>query len=159
MTQSTRVQAQAPAGRIAVRRITHQKNVLFAIGFCNLRTQPPTTIAENLYLDIIDKQPDSSQARLALAENYEKKGDLDVAINTCLQILEKDPNNTSAHKHLVQLYHKVGRNEDAVNMALDLIDASPDKKESFVCDKCNHKSKQLFWHCPDCGSWQSAKRN
>ena len=114
---------------------------------------------ENLYLEIIAKQPDSLQARLALAENYEKKGALDAAINSCLQVLEKDPQNTSAQKYLVQLYHRAGRDKDAVKMALDLIDASPDKKESFSCEKCGHLSKKLFWHCPECGEWQSAKRD
>jgi lipopolysaccharide biosynthesis regulator YciM len=114
---------------------------------------------ENLYLDIIHKQPGSMQARLALAENYEKKGAHDAAIRACLEVLEKDPQNTSAQKYLVQLYHHAGRYQDAVNMALDLIDATPDKKDSFSCHQCGHESKHLFWHCPECGTWETAKRS
>ncbi|MCG8604978.1 tetratricopeptide repeat protein, partial [bacterium] len=44
----------------------------------------------NLYRKIIDKQPDNIDARLALAENYEKKGELGEAISACLGVLERD---------------------------------------------------------------------
>ncbi|RMF58738.1 MAG: tetratricopeptide repeat protein, partial [Calditrichaeota bacterium] len=69
---------------------------------------------ENLYLDIIESQPDNLAARLALAENYEKKGDLQKAIRVCKDVLERDPGNKAAKKYLVRLYHVGGQDAEAL---------------------------------------------
>ncbi len=79
---------------------------------------------KNLYLDIIKSQPDNLMARLALAENYEKKGELGSAIEMCQEVLDKEPGNKPARKHLVRLFHKSGDNDEALRFALELIDES-----------------------------------
>lgn len=89
---------------------------------------------ENLYLDVIESQPDNLMARLALAENYEKKGEIKKAIATCLEVLEKDSENKSAKKYLVRLYHKSGDNNEALRIALELIDESFKQKEESKFD-------------------------
>lgn len=85
---------------------------------------------ENLYLDVIEKQPDNLMARLGLAEIYEKKGELEAAIDTCQQVLDKDPESKEGRKHLVRLYHKAGKDAEALDIALDLIDKSLKPKAS-----------------------------
>jgi len=79
---------------------------------------------EYLYQDIIRQQPDNVMVMLALAENYEKKGDLDKAIETSLGVIEKDATNKSARKYLVRLYHKTGDKDEALKYALELIENS-----------------------------------
>lgn len=85
---------------------------------------------ENVYQEIINLQPDNLMARLALAENYEKKGTVEKAIDECLEVLEKEPDNKVARKHLVKLYHKSGNHHKALEIALELIDESLTKKEA-----------------------------
>jgi lipopolysaccharide biosynthesis regulator YciM len=114
---------------------------------------------ENVYLEIIDIQPNNLMARLALAEIYEKKGELENAITVCNDVLEKDPANEIAKKHLVRLYHKSGDDEKSVNQALDLIDESLKHKEMFRCKKCGHKSSEPFWRCPQCLEWETFIKN
>ncbi len=79
---------------------------------------------ENLYLDILQKQPDNVLVMLALAENYEKKGEVEKAIQTSLNILEKDATNKSARKYLVRLYSRAGDKDEALKYALELINNS-----------------------------------
>lgn len=114
---------------------------------------------ENLYLDIIDSQPENLTARLALSEIYEKKGELDKAINTCLEVLEKDPLNKTAKQYLVRLYHNSGKDDEAVKQALDLIDELLKKKERFQCELCDYESEEPFWRCPNCFEWETFIRN
>ncbi len=114
---------------------------------------------ENLYLDIIESQPDNLAARLALAENYEKKGDLQKAIRVCKDVLERDPGNKAAKKYLVRLYHVGGQDAEALDLALALIDESLQQKDNFRCKVCGHESDELFWRCPVCHEWETASKN
>ncbi|MFQ5771131.1 MAG: tetratricopeptide repeat protein [bacterium] len=114
---------------------------------------------ENLYFEIIDAQPNNLMARLALAENYEKKGELEKAINVCLEVLEKDPAYNLVKKYLVRLYHKSGDEDKAVNQALDLIDESLQQKECFKCELCGYESEEPFWRCPECLEWETFVKN
>ncbi len=81
---------------------------------------------ENLYKEIIDKQPDNFVAYLALAENYEKKGELNMAIEVCEQVIERDPDNKAAQKYLVRFYHEKGQDEEALKIAIQLLE-EPEK--------------------------------
>lgn len=85
---------------------------------------------ENIYHEIKKSQPDNLTVRMALAENFEKKGELERAVNECLAVLEKDPENKHARTYLVKLYHKFGNNAAALEMALGLIDEFLLKTES-----------------------------
>lgn len=114
---------------------------------------------ENVYLEIIDVQPNNLMARLALSDIYEKKGELEKAVDTCLNVLEKDPSNEFAKKRLVRLYHKSGDDEKSVNQALDLIDESLKHKEMFKCKECGYRSHEPFWRCPQCQEWETFIRN
>ncbi len=77
---------------------------------------------ENLYKEIIAKQPDNFIAYLALAENYEKKGELDLAIEVCEKVLEREAENKAAQKYLVRFYHEKGQDEEALRIALQLLE-------------------------------------
>jgi len=81
---------------------------------------------EMFYLDLMKREPDNLQVKLALAENYEKKGETEKAINICLEILDKDPEHPAARKDLVRLYRKAGNDGKALQIALELIEESTD---------------------------------
>jgi lipopolysaccharide biosynthesis regulator YciM len=114
---------------------------------------------EDFYLSVIENNPDDRQARLALAEFYERKGEIDRAISLCEEVLEKDPRSKAAKKKLVKIYHRAGRDDRAVEYALDLIEHEREEREKFVCRECGEKSDEPFWRCSNCGQWDTAVQN
>lgn len=110
---------------------------------------------ENLYLELINNQPENLTVQLALSEIYEKKGELQKAIETCLDVLDKDPSNKTAKQYLVKFYHKAGKEREAVKLALDLINESLEKEKKFRCKNCSYVTKEPFWRCPACHEWDS----
>lgn len=114
---------------------------------------------EEFYLSVIEDNPDDLQARLALAEFYERKGEMGRAIALCEEVLEKDPNSKTAKKFLVRIYHRSGRDDRAVEYALDLIESEGDERQKFVCRVCGRTSEEPFWRCRDCGEWDTAVQN
>lgn len=114
---------------------------------------------ETLYHKIIEKQPDNLAARLALVENYEKKGDLSQAIAACSGVLEKDPRNELAKKYLVRLYHKSGDKDRAADQALTLVDDALNQKRLFSCKACEYEAEEPFWRCPECLEWETYTNN
>jgi len=86
------------------------KDVLFSIGeFGEI---------ENIYSSIIEEFPENKDAQIALAEIYEKKGEINRAIQLCLEVLDKDSHYGPARRMLVVCYHKKGDNGRAVEHAL-----------------------------------------
>lgn len=73
---------------------------------------------ENIYNSIIEEFPDNKEAHLALAEIYEKKGEMNRAIQLCLDVLEKDSHYAPARRMLVAYYHKKGDDRRAIDHAL-----------------------------------------
>ncbi|MFQ5706972.1 MAG: tetratricopeptide repeat protein [bacterium] len=114
---------------------------------------------ENLYLELIGSQPENFAAHLALAEIYEKKGELQKAISTCTEVLEKDPGNEKTKKYLVKLYHNAGNDAEAIKLALDLINQSLENKGLFQCKLCGYESQKPFWRCPACRQWDTFTKN
>jgi len=76
---------------------------------------------ENIYNSIIEEYPDNKEARLALAEIYEKKGEINRAIQLCVDVLEKDGKYKPARRMLVAYYHKKGDDRRAVEHALKYV--------------------------------------
>jgi len=86
------------------------KDILFTIGeFGEI---------ENIYNSIIEEYPENKDAQLALAEIYEKKGELNRAIQLCLDVVEKDAKYKPARRMLVTYYHKKGDDRRAIDQAL-----------------------------------------
>jgi lipopolysaccharide biosynthesis regulator YciM len=112
-----------------------------------------------LYRKIIGKQPDNIDARLALAENYEKKGELGEAISACLGVLERDPSNELAKKYLIRLYHSSGDKEKAADHALTLVEDTLNQRKIFSCKLCDFESEKPFWRCPECLEWVTFTSN
>lgn len=79
---------------------------------------------ENIYNSIIEEYPENKDAQLALAEIYEKKGEINRAIQLCLDVLEKDAKNKPARRMLVAYYHKKGDDRRAVDHALKYMSES-----------------------------------
>lgn len=114
---------------------------------------------EDFYLSVIDSNPDDQQARLALADFYEKKGETEHAIALCEEVLEKNPRSKAARRQLVKIYHRAGRDDQAVKYALDLIEEEGKERQSFVCRECGKTSNEPFWRCPSCEQWDTAIQN
>ncbi len=89
---------------------TRMKDILFNIGVFGE--------IENIYKSIIEEYPDNKEAHLALAEIYEKKGQVNRAIQLCQEVLEKDAKHKPALRMLVTYYHKRGDDRKAVDHAL-----------------------------------------
>ncbi len=91
------------------------------------------------YEQLLRQHPENLSLRLALAENYEKKGDYQRAIDGCQEVLQKDPGNKEARKALIRLYHNAGDDDEALRIALELIDESVREKEKMEFDL------QAYW--------------
>lgn len=101
----------------AAMAFTRIKDILYSIGeFGEI---------ENIYNSIIEEYPDNMDAHLALAEIYEKKGEVNRAIQLCLGVLEKDSHYAPARRMLVTYYHKKGDDRRAVDHALKYMDERP----------------------------------
>ncbi|MDZ7260796.1 MAG: tetratricopeptide repeat protein [candidate division KSB1 bacterium] len=123
------------------------KDVLFEVGsFGELET---------IYETLLHQHPDVENVRFALAEIYEKKGEINRAIALCEQVLETEPNSKVARLHLVKYYYKSGQQSRAMNKALRLIDELLSERNTFHCKVCGWENKQPFWHCPQCHQWDT----
>jgi len=111
---------------------------------------------ENIFRSLHEKNPDNESVRLAIADIYERKGELEKAIDLCYSGLEKNPDSHHAKHSLAKYLVRVGRKEEALKYALDLAEALCDFKEDhFTCKICGYESEQPKWRCPDCFEWNS----
>jgi len=110
---------------------------------------------ESIYSSMISENPDLHEARFALADLYERKGDVDRAIELCKKVLERKPDSKIAKEYLVNYYEQINEKDSALKIALELINASLSEERKFVCEKCSFTSNRPYWHCPQCKSWNS----
>ncbi len=110
---------------------------------------------ENVYSEVIRRSPDNWQTHLALAEILEKKGEIEQAIKLCQQVLQKNPDYRPARRHLIRYFHRSGKDHLAVEQALALINLEEEASEKYRCSKCGHQADEPFWHCPQCGQWET----
>ena len=127
------------------------KQVLFELGnFSEI---------EKIYGDILKANPDVVDAYLGLAEIYEKKGEVLQAIDTCKKALTFEAERLDVKLLLVRLYSKLGRNEQSVEIASKLAMQFVQEKDNYLCEKCGYATRDYFWQCPNCTTWNSAKRD
>ncbi len=113
---------------------------------------------ENFYKQILQNNPKLSAAALALAEIYEKKGELVTASEYARRVLQHDPQNANVILFLIQIENKLRRYESSAQLAVQLAESLSEKKFTFVCSACRHEQEDYFWRCPNCLTWNSAGR-
>jgi lipopolysaccharide biosynthesis regulator YciM len=113
---------------------------------------------ENFYKQILQTNPKLTAAALALAEIYEKKGELVTAGEYARKVLQYDPGNAKIILFLIQIENKLRRYESSAQLATQLSKAWGDHKFVFSCSTCQHEQEKYFWRCPACQSWNSARR-
>lgn len=111
---------------------------------------------ENIFKSLLNKNPDNEAARFALADIYERKGELQQAIELCQNHLEKNPHSILAKKYLVKFLPRLGRNDEALRIASEIIEELTESREKkYVCNNCHFNSSEPLWHCPRCSAWNS----
>lgn len=113
---------------------------------------------ENFYKQIIQTNPKLTTASLALAEIYEKKGELVTAGEYARKVLQYEPNNIKTLLFLIQIENKLRRYESSAKLATQIAESYSEEKFAFSCSHCGHEQEKFFWRCPDCHTWNSAGR-
>mgnify|MGYP006288632747 FL=1 len=113
---------------------------------------------ENFYKQILHANPNLTAAALALAEIYEKKGELIKASDYARKVLQHDPKNLKVILFLIHIENKLRRYESSAQLAAQIAETCSEKKFSFKCTQCGNEQETFFWHCPACQAWNSAKR-
>ncbi len=113
---------------------------------------------ENFYKQIIQSNPKLTVAHLALAEIYQKKGELVTAGEYARKVLQYDPTNVKVILFLIQIENKLRRFESSAQLATQIATSFTEKKFVFRCSDCQHEQDRYFWRCPICQSWNTAGR-
>ncbi len=114
---------------------------------------------EKIYIDLLKSNPDVVEAHLGLAEIYEKKGQLINAVDACKKALTVNPSRLDAKLQLVRYQSKLGRDDIAAEIASELAEELLAQQSLYICQTCDYKSSNYFWHCPQCSNWNTAKRD
>lgn len=110
---------------------------------------------EHIYIELFQHNPDINSIRFALADIYERKGEIKKAIELCHEELEKHPDSELAKQYLVKYYARTNNVEKAVELSLELVDDSLNEEMKFTCNNCGFTDKRPYWHCPQCHAWNS----
>ena len=103
-----------------------------------------------IYERISTQNPKNIQALFSLADIYEKKGMIELAIEKYRQILDIDPDFLSAKLSLAKIYQEKGWKEKSIDLLDGLIENLPPARREFICNQCGYKSSEVLWKCPQC---------
>ena len=103
-----------------------------------------------IYERISTQNPKNIQALFSLADIYEKKGMIELAIEKYRQILDIDPDFLSAKLSLAKIYQEKGWKEKSIDLLDGLIENLPPARREFICNQCGYKSAEVLWKCPQC---------
>jgi lipopolysaccharide assembly protein B len=124
------------------------KNILFRIGsFGEIET---------IFIKLLEKNPDNESIRLALADVYERKGELNKAIDLCYEVLEKNADSNEAKLQLTRFLPRINKKDEALKFAVDIIENTcQEKQNNIICKECSYLADEPLWRCPNCFSWKS----
>ncbi len=103
-----------------------------------------------IYQGILKENPKDIKTLYALANIYEKKGNIRAAIETLTDLLEIDSDYYPAMKNLMKLYKQNGLADKAFKVTYQLLDSLPNKFETYTCSSCNFSTTEPSWVCPHC---------
>jgi Tfp pilus assembly protein PilF len=75
----------------------------------------------------------SVNVKTAMAQSFERQGNVDLAIARYLEVLEKDPENANANHRLAVLHDKKGDSETALKFYQTALDKDPENAQ-VLCD-------------------------
>jgi len=109
---------------------------------------------ELIYREVIARNPDNFEAQLNLAELHMKQGDIEKAEQECRNLYEKYPGNKRCGLLLINILRHRKQDKEAFQKALELLRIETEETV-YTCSGCGFKTKELIWHCPSCGAWDS----
>ncbi len=110
---------------------------------------------EDIYKEVISKNPKDPASYLSLAELYKKQGKLDQAIELCKKVLDNNPDSLQCRYLMVQLLQEKGEESPALQEAIQILDKQIKKETAFHCTQCGFESIEPLWRCPQCGAWNT----
>lgn len=108
-----------------------------------------------IYQGILKENPKDIKTLYALANIYEKKGNVKAAIETLTDLLEIDSDYYPAMKNLMKLYKQNGMADKAFKVTYQLLDCLPTKFDTYTCNQCNYSTTEPSWLCPQCNKINS----
>lgn len=111
---------------------------------------------ESLYLSLLKSKQEHIDVYLGLAGIKEKKGEIEKAIELNKKAYEK----SKSEKICLQIIRleSILEQHDAIKQITNNIPQYR-YESTFKCVKCGYQTNLFFWHCPQCASWNSAKRD
>ncbi|OGC79895.1 MAG: hypothetical protein A2145_02435 [candidate division Zixibacteria bacterium RBG_16_40_9] len=103
-----------------------------------------------IYHGILKENPKDVKTLYALANIYEKKGNVKAAIETLTDLLEIDSDYYPAMKNLMKLYKQNGLADKAFRVTYQLLDCLPNRFETYTCNNCSFSATEPVWLCPQC---------
>ena len=112
----------------------------------------------NAYLGEVIEQHKSAKAMLLLTENLLKSTGPAKAEDKLAHWLRRNPSISGLRK-LIDIKLLASEVEDADRRDLQLLSALLDNvlesQPAYQCRQCGYSSRNFYWHCPSCRSWNS----
>jgi lipopolysaccharide biosynthesis regulator YciM len=106
---------------------------------------------EDFYLNILKKAPGDVRTITALANFYERKGDLIQASNLVSDLIVTNPKSFIAKIAYSKIMIAQNRDREASDMLNDIL-YTFDSDGEIRCSNCGHVVHEALWICPVCGS-------
>jgi lipopolysaccharide biosynthesis regulator YciM len=110
---------------------------------------------ENFYSRVIASKPKNTDAYIALAGFYQRKGEYDQAIRTLDEGLEKLTGNLSLSRMMVRLLARSGDTKRLCSFTIDLADRLMEESRRYRCRSCGYESSEFSFRCPKCRGWDT----
>jgi len=107
-------------------------------------------VYENLSHDL----PGNPDVLIGLSRMYHKKGELDAALRLATEAKDLDSKNPEVYRTLVELYHDKKNYEPLLSILKEYFEEKVSAFDRSDCGSCGYSSEELFWRCPQCGTWQ-----
>jgi lipopolysaccharide biosynthesis regulator YciM len=107
---------------------------------------------EELYRDVLNRDPDNIPARIALAGMLEKKGEIQPAENLLRSVLETDSAHPSAAIRLAKILAGEGRSLEGLEILSDMADRVDIEYQIYKCKKCGQSVRKPEPSCPKCNT-------
>lgn len=110
---------------------------------------------EEIYEDLIERNPEDSRTLFALAKLYLKKGRDGEAQKLYERILELRPNSSQARRGLLEISLNRKNIEEARDHTRALSELMSTENEVYSCSRCGFQSSDYHWRCPKCFEWKT----
>jgi len=107
---------------------------------------------EQIYRDLLLKQPSNLPASKALAQFMSKKGDTDGVLRVCQQALQSHPDDLWIRRFMIKTLVENNRTSEIGPLVVEVLDRVLDEERFFECEYCGHKTPKAIWKCPVCSA-------